>query len=523
MYKQTEILKQIKRLPGRMLLLAAMMLVVSALQAQIRPIHVTGMVIDNQTNTPIAYKKVIIESDTAYHNFINYIYQETYTNEQGIYNLTIHTDDIENHFIVHLKDCHNERVDTNLVIFANEIAYTHYTLDFSVCRKDYGNCQPDFRAELVEVQPERYKYKFYDEFNDEIVTWHWNFGDGDTAVEQNPDHNYYEKGIYDVTLTVSNSFYPNMGCKDSITKQLTVGVSDYYHFGGHIFADNFPTDSAKVYLYKYDSNYLIPVDTTKIDTLGFYYFYAVEEGDYIVRACPSKNSVHYFDYAPTYYQSNLFWEDANMINLNSTSWVYDIHLMPVGGAMNGNGSINGRAIIVDSTDSNTPAIDASIMLMDQNNDEFYCFMTNETGEFDFTNVLEGNYLMYAEMAGATSTQHEIEIAAGNLHHNNMIIEIRYKQVPFDIDEHSGYLSLTTSPYPNPANSKAYLDLNIKKHTTFQMEVYDQVGRQVYRQEYTAGQGHKKLSLDISNYEKGIYFIRITTEDKRSFVEKLVKI
>jgi PKD repeat protein len=36
-----------------------------------------------------------------------------------------------------------------------------------------------------------------------IDTWHWNFGDGQTAAEQNPVHTYKSSGVYVATLTVS--------------------------------------------------------------------------------------------------------------------------------------------------------------------------------------------------------------------------------------------------------------------------------------------------------------------------------
>ncbi|MBB3699913.1 PKD repeat protein/arylsulfatase A-like enzyme [Flammeovirga yaeyamensis] len=38
----------------------------------------------------------------------------------------------------------------------------------------------------------------------EIVSWFWNFGDGNTSEEQNPKHTYTEVGQYDVSLKVSN-------------------------------------------------------------------------------------------------------------------------------------------------------------------------------------------------------------------------------------------------------------------------------------------------------------------------------
>ena len=38
----------------------------------------------------------------------------------------------------------------------------------------------------------------------EIVSWSWDFGDGNTSTQENPFHAYAEKGHYTVSLTVSN-------------------------------------------------------------------------------------------------------------------------------------------------------------------------------------------------------------------------------------------------------------------------------------------------------------------------------
>ncbi len=37
-------------------------------------------------------------------------------------------------------------------------------------------------------------------------TWAWDFGDGNTSNEQNPDHEYTVSGVYTVSLEVGNSF-----------------------------------------------------------------------------------------------------------------------------------------------------------------------------------------------------------------------------------------------------------------------------------------------------------------------------
>ena len=41
------------------------------------------------------------------------------------------------------------------------------------------------------------------------TTWLWDFGDGNTSNLQNPTHTYSVGGIYNVTLTTSNSYGSN--------------------------------------------------------------------------------------------------------------------------------------------------------------------------------------------------------------------------------------------------------------------------------------------------------------------------
>ncbi len=54
-----------------------------------------------------------------------------------------------------------------------------------------------------------------------LVSWHWDFGDGNTSVQRNPTHTYDDPGEYTVTLTVSNAF----GCSRSITRLEAVRIS----------------------------------------------------------------------------------------------------------------------------------------------------------------------------------------------------------------------------------------------------------------------------------------------------------
>jgi len=46
--------------------------------------------------------------------------------------------------------------------------------------------------------------KFTDKSVNSPTSWQWDFGDGSTSTEQNPQHVYQQEGTYTVTLTVSN-------------------------------------------------------------------------------------------------------------------------------------------------------------------------------------------------------------------------------------------------------------------------------------------------------------------------------
>lgn len=57
-----------------------------------------------------------------------------------------------------------------------------------------------------------YPILFTDTSQGNPVSWHWNFGDGNSSTVQNPWHSYKEPGTYQVILTVTNS----NGCSDTV-------------------------------------------------------------------------------------------------------------------------------------------------------------------------------------------------------------------------------------------------------------------------------------------------------------------
>ncbi|MBN8679007.1 MAG: PKD domain-containing protein [Chitinophagales bacterium] len=62
---------------------------------------------------------------------------------------------------------------------------------------------------------------FYDASMGAVQSWHWDFGDGNTSTEQNPEHTYATSGIYTVTLDIETLD----GCESSMSFDICVGDS----------------------------------------------------------------------------------------------------------------------------------------------------------------------------------------------------------------------------------------------------------------------------------------------------------
>jgi PKD repeat protein len=72
-------------------------------------------------------------------------------------------------------------------------------------------------------------YRFYDISEGDITSWYWDFGDGNTSIDQNPVHTYQSPGTYYTTLIIEDSLFP---CIDSTGKHIK--TAQYFSFTGKV-------------------------------------------------------------------------------------------------------------------------------------------------------------------------------------------------------------------------------------------------------------------------------------------------
>jgi PKD repeat protein len=83
-----------------------------------------------------------------------------------------------------------------------------------------GKPNADFTAdERRGVKP--FTVTFTDLSTGNPTKWAWDFGDGTTSTEQNPVHIYQQEGVYDVILTVSNSYGTDTEKKTGASPQVS--------------------------------------------------------------------------------------------------------------------------------------------------------------------------------------------------------------------------------------------------------------------------------------------------------------
>ena len=70
-----------------------------------------------------------------------------------------------------------------------------------------------------------------------VVSWNWDFGDGDTSIQQHPKHKYADNGIYTVTLTVTD----DDGANDSTSTDIIVGGDNIPPIADFTYSPSSPT------------------------------------------------------------------------------------------------------------------------------------------------------------------------------------------------------------------------------------------------------------------------------------------
>jgi len=358
--------------------------------------------------------------------------------------------------------------------------------------------------------------------NDENADFYWDFDDGTTGEGASVMHDFEEEGYYTVTLTTVSG----NNCTATSTQVVHIGETsggqDVY---GQVYINNAGLDYGVAILFSTDENtgeepcYMFR--ETIIDSMGSFSFHNVPNGEYYMIAFPDYTSAYFETHLPTYYGDVIFWEDATVIELGDANNPYIINLVSAAGANAGEGLINGD-IVSDDFKSQLEGEQISLFLIDDNNQPLEITYSEANSSFDFSNIAFGTYVVYAEITGIPTIPAVVTLTAENPS-ADITIEVSPNGVSTGVhDVISSTIDYVGNIYPNPVMNKASIEISLKKQTTINISIYNQIGQLVQSKIVNAGEGVSVIQIQTDGLPNGVYNMQLVSDDGASFNQKFIK-
>jgi hypothetical protein len=504
------------------LLLAAGMLF--AFQGHSITVNISGNVTNISNGAPVANHAVTISSDSLI-GF--YYYNTVQTDANGFY-----TESIPNvnpndsvYFYVQTLDCNN--VWHYQTVSGNS---TPITVNFQIC---VGTPPP-----LITVTISGYVYEAGTVIpvDNHAVT---------IAADSTGGFYYYNtvytnaSGFYTVTISNvpnnTNFTVSTLDCNNNTQSQTVNGnntpitVTFYICVGpppptgymwGHVFTGSAFADHAKVDLIFADS--LVIIGSYYInDSAGLYSFTNVAPGNYYLAAELLESSALYGQYAPTYYIASLYWTGATLIQQGGTSDQYDIHLIPTPGYAPGNGNINGNVQQNLKSTASTPVPDMEVLLLDQGNQPLAFTKTDANGEFGFTNIAFGTYVVFPQKLAVNTSPATVTLNANNPN-ANLFFVLDNGNVFLGINDHfPSFIDHITEICPNPVSGTASIKISVTCDSHVMISVSNVAGQVLREWPVALMPGMNQVNIDASSLQAGHYFLSILSSDGRVAVRKFI--
>jgi len=477
---------------------------------EVNSVIISGQIINMEYGNPVEGHTVYIKSDSTKGGLSGY-FKKLITDNEGYYYDTVVTTEDKGSLVVYTHDYYGSTIDTtvhfrfmdraNSVIIADFSIYMPYQADKLQARFKYVQKQSDDRHTFMFVDQTKGK---------DIIEWDWDFGDGGTSNIQNPSHVFNAHGLYKITLNVT-AVINNVLKTSVITKQLYISDREYFHMGGHVFSEYFPIDVGYAYLYMVDSHErYISIDTVAFDTLGYYFFYQIPSGKYVVKAEPMNQSQYYGTLLPTYYGDKLFWEDCVTIDLTNTCWEYNINLGHADGFYDGEGSIEGNVVYdnLPTTFKNYSAVGVNIYLFDESDNLLTCRYSDDFGDFDFDQIELSSYKLYPEITGVEAEKVDIELTIDKPVVDDIEIIIFANSVSYVIPiEEINLSDIVGLPYPNPTSETLKIPLNLPNINTASYEIYNMYGQLIRTSKVNVTNNDNVFEVSIVGVKNGSYILR----------------
>ncbi|CAE7297754.1 unnamed protein product, partial [Symbiodinium microadriaticum] len=355
--------------------------------------------------------------------------------------------------------------------------------------------------------------------------------------------NYSKMGDY--VMKVTNGSLPGLEIEE---QPLTIlAETDFFGFieyqpGGDTTAAFEGLPEAQMFVYRLKDGPFVLEDSTEINSDGSYIFEEVILGDFVVQVDPGDA---YDEVLQTYYVSVQDWLDADTLQLRDVTTGIDIRMVGNPGAFPvddlNTGVIGGD--LIDSTSTGGSETNARIDTRrrvkkagcslrrktqggggrgENETDEYELVAyveTDDNGRFSFENIPDGEYRLNIQYPGVPmdeSTNIDFIIGAGgDIENNSFELEavITDTGIEVGVVEELGDLKPYLKDvllYPNPTEGILTFDYRVYRSLdNLRAEIYTITGLKLLDTEINHNMGRQRTTLDLTELEGGVYFLRLT--------------
>ena len=376
------------------------------------------------------------------------------------------------------------------------------TIGTTVCQSAFYSVPDSSNANTI---------MFFDNSTGNPTSWTWAFGDGTSSSLQNPTHTY-TPGTYTVTLVILGT-----NCQSTSTQNIVIaGGSTTYSVSGYVMAGSNGLDVGLIQLINASTGAVAA--QTGLDSSSAYHFTNVSTGNYLVFAIPSPTSV-YTTYAATYYTNSILWSTATTINVNANLTSKDVYLFQIV-PMAGTGSVSGNL----STVSKGAVAGAVVNLLNSSNNPIASTISDVSGNYSFSNIADGTYKIWAEIAGKTTTPIIVTIDANNQNITNNDFEVKNNTVvPKVVSIENATQNMQLKTFPNPVKDQLNIAISLDNNSMVTIEIVNLTGQVVFSNKYELQSGTQTLRMNLNNIAEGSYILKITNSNGGSTNKLITKI
>jgi PKD repeat protein len=339
----------------------------------------------------------------------------------------------------------------------------------------------------------------------------WDFGDGNSSFQTNPQHEYLATGQYQVKLLIATADQ----CTDSVTQ--LVEILQPLIISGNVWAGESLLSFGNVLLYKgvaapeielYDHAELSDGSFAFTDLIpGTYFLQAIPSFDFPFPTIPN--------YFPTYLQQTTQWQQALQINTDNIPDDIQLQLLYYNEFFDGKASLKG-SVIQEQKNTDIPMI---IYLADDAGQIKDFRLPEDDNTFEFLNIPYAYYKVYPEKAGKLGQPFSIELNEHFPDFENLIFIENSEHIFPDLTSIDEQFAFDINVSPNPAGSFIVISLSealFAECTTLGIYNINGLSMPIFSLETNTA------AIDISELPEGVYVLGLdcfTSQVHRKFIIK----